>query len=99
MATYSELYDLFSNSDLVNKTAVAVIKKAQAILDEASPTVAEVDWAKEALLNPYGKGEELLRYVLASNSASTVAQILAATDATIQTNVDTAVDKINTGGV
>lgn len=94
MATYAELFDLRSNSGLRNKVAVAVAKKAQAIFDLATPTAKQVTWAGEAIENPVSKADALLNYVLAKNSASTVAQISAASDAAIQTNVDAAVDKI-----
>lgn len=99
MATYQELYDLGSNSALRNKIAVAVAIKAQTILDEASPTVAEVEWAKEALNAPLREADILMHYVLAANRAATTGQIVGATDSAIQTNVNAAVDKIISGGV
>ncbi len=98
MATYQELYDLRTNSDLRNKVAVAVIVKAQSLLDAATPTADEVTWANDAITNPVGKANQLLNYVLAVNKASTPANITGATDSAIQTNVDSAVDAIITGG-
>ena len=99
MATYEELFDLRSNSALKNKITVAVVKKAQALLDGATPSIAQVTWAKEAINNPIGKAESLMNYVLAANSASDVSTILGATDTAIQNNVDAAVDVIVSGGV
>lgn len=99
MATYLEIFGLRSNSDLQEKVAVAVVKKAQALLDGATPTAAEVAWANAAIKDPVGEADSLLNYVLAANSAATVSAITGATDAAIQSNVDTAVDALIAGGV
>ena len=99
MATYAELYDLRSDDELKNKIVVAVAVKAQTILELASPTTAQVTWASEAIDGPIQKATSLMNYVLAANKALTVAQIQAAADTAVQTNVDAAVDKIITGGV
>lgn len=98
MATYEELYSLRSDSNLRNKVAVAVAKKAQTLLDQTTPSSAEVAWADSALMNPVSKADYLLNYVLAANSDATAGQITSASDAAIQTNVNAAVDKIIAGG-
>lgn len=98
MATYTEIYDLRSNSDLRNKIVVAVAIKAAAILDSATPTAAQIAWAKAAIANPMGQADDLLVYVLAKNAALTAAQITGASDAAIQTAVNGAIDKIISGG-
>ena len=99
MATYLELHALRSDSDLQDKVVVAVAKKAQLLLDGATPTTAQVTWAKGALQNPRGTMDYLLNYVLAANSEATSAQISGATDADIQTAVNGAVDAIIAGSV
>jgi hypothetical protein len=99
MATYVELFDLRANDGLRNKIAVASIKKAQTLLDLALPTTNQVKWASGAIDNPMDKARQLINYVLAANSASTVSQITSASDATIQTNVNTAVDALIAGGI
>lgn len=99
MATYVELYDLRSNPTLLHKVTVAVVKKAQTLLDAATPSANALAWAKKALDNPPGVAQFLFYYVLAANSAASVAVILAASDATIQTNVDAAADKFIAGGL
>jgi len=98
MATYTEIFDLRRNSDLRNKIVVAVAVKAAAILDSATPTAAQVTWAKQAIANPMGQADDLLVYVLAKNAALTAAQITGASDAAIQTAVNGAIDKIISGG-
>ena len=99
MATYLELFTLRTDSNLQDRTAVAVTKKAQALLVAVTPTAAEVAWALAAIENPRSKADALLNYVLAANSAGSVAAIQAATDAAIQANIDTAVDAIIAGTV
>lgn len=99
MATYSELYTLHSDEALRHRVAVAVTIKAQALLDLASPTAAQVTWATEALMHPLAQTDQLFRYVLAKNNTLTVAQIQGATDANVQTQIGAAVDKIIAGGV
>lgn len=98
MATYAEIYDLRSSSDLRNKIAVAVAAKAQALIDAASPSAAQIIWANAAIANPLSKADPLLNYLLAKNRAMTVGQITAVSDANIQTAVDAAVDKLIAGG-
>lgn len=99
MATYKEIYDLRSNSDLRNKIAVAVLVKAQALLDLTTPTAKQVTWAKDAIGNPDAVAATLLNYLLAKNVALTTAQISAATDAAIQSAVNPVVDAIISGGI
>ena len=99
MSTYAELYDLRSNSALRNKIAVAVVKKAQSLLDGGTPTSTEVAWASNAISNPNQQAEKIVNYVLAANSAASTATILSASDVAIQANVDSAVDALIAGGI
>ena len=94
MATYSELFELRNNTALRNKVAVAVTKKAQSILDSATPTANQVAWANAALSSPLDMATKLYFYVLAANSAATIGQITSAADAVIQSNVDAAADAL-----
>lgn len=98
MATYAELYELRSDSELRNKVAVAATKKAQSLIDAASPTTAQISWANSAIVDPQAKAGPLLNYLLAANSALTVGQISGVSDANIQTAVNAAVDKLIAGG-
>jgi len=99
MATYAELFDLLSNSTLRNKVQVAVTKKAQSLIDIAVPNANQIQWANIALTNPERMLDKLYPYVLAANSGATSAAIQAATDSTIQTNVDAAADKLINAGI
>lgn len=100
MATYAELYDLRSDSALVNRVSVAVTKKAAAILALASPSAAQVAWADAALERPNREAEKLMGYVLAAApGGATKAQIASSADADVLTSVGVAVDKLIAGGV
>ena len=99
MATYTELFDLRSSSPLRNKIAVAAAVKAQALIAAANPTAAQIAWANAAIESPLGKADALMNYVLAANAALTTAQILGASDAAIQGQVNTAADALIAGGI
>ena len=99
MATYAEIFDIKSNAALRNKVAVACVVKAQGLIDEATPTNNEVAWANAAILNPVSMADKIMNYVLAANKSATKSQIESASDATIQTNVDAAIDKLIAGGI
>lgn len=96
-ATYIELFEYRSTADyqsLVNRVVVAVVVKAEAIASEATPTAEEIAWAVDALTHPRRKADAIINYVIAANKGLSIATITAATDASIQTNVNTAVDKL-----
>ena len=99
MATYSELFGLRTNTDLRNKIAVACTKKAQALVDQASPSADELAWANTVFSAPLAMADKIMAYVLAANSSATTSQIANATDAAIQTNVDAAAAKLIAGGI
>ena len=95
MAAYEDLRQLFGDSDLQNKTDVAVIISAETIRTEDAGTTNHVKrllWAKAAFSNPRGKSDEMLMALLASNSTATVEAIQGVTDAALQAKVAAAVD-------
>lgn len=98
MATYEELYVFRSDDELLRKVAVACAVKAQALIDSSTPTSNELTWSAATLSDPLAVAGQLLNYVLAANKSATPAQISAASDSTIQGNVDDAVDKLTAGG-
>ena len=94
-ATYQELAGVLENNTLSGKLRIAVVIKAHSILQEASPSAARVQWASEALVNPGAKIAQVLNYLVAANNAAAITAITAATDAVIQTNVDSAIDELH----
>lgn len=97
MATLLEIGQIVSEAgwgDLHTKVRSAATIKAAAIMNLATPTQAQLDWAQEAIKLPYKAGDEVIYYVVATNSSASIAQILGASDTAIQNNVNDAVDKI-----
>ena len=97
MATLLEIGSLPGSTGwdaLVKKVAAAVVVKAAAIINEATPTDAEKAWAKLALGDPRGQAGAIVFFAVGSNSTLTVAQILAANDTAVQNAVNDAVDKL-----
>ena len=101
MATYTELFELRQDSDLINRIAIAISIKAQVYIDGATPTTDQLNWSAKVLPPAGGRteAEKLLQYLLASNNTATISQITGSTDATLQTAVDDAVDALVGGGV
>jgi len=91
MATYLEVRDLFNDSDLTNRVAVAVLVSVKDKL-AVSPTTAEKAYAAKVFANPQAEAKKVLKYVLAVDNGSTVAQIQGVSDAALQTNVDAVID-------
>lgn len=98
MATYAELMTIATTSAgdvLKNQIKVGVIIAAKNILLESSATTnhtARLAWAKVAVTNPDVEAQKMLWAVLAQNNTATPAQITSATDATVQTAIDSAVN-------
>lgn len=94
MATYIELFNLRNNANLSNKIATASAIKAHAILAEALPSAERKAWAENALSDPSSVVPQLIWFLLADNASATVGNITGASDSTIQTAVNDAVDKM-----
>ena len=95
MATYQELFNLHSNSELRNKIAVAICVAADDIRIEDGAVenhANRIIWAKQAFANPIGMADQMLTSIIISNRAAEVGAILGATDAAIQSAVDAVVD-------
>ena len=90
MATYTEIRSLFQDSALLNRTGVATIVAANALLGGA-PTAASKAYAAACFADPEGEARKVLMAVLAANKALTVAQIQGVTDTNLQTAVDAVV--------
>ena len=93
MATLQELKSLMANSDLHEKVSSALVIAVQTVLD-GTPTVDQQKYAAHVFNNPAAEAKKALMSVLASNSAASVASIIGATDATVQTNVNDVIDTL-----
>ena len=97
MATYTELVTASNNSALVTRIQVACAVAADKIRLEADTTpnhANRVLWARNAFADPGAASKGILWSVLAQNRSATLAQIVAADDAAVQTAVDAAVDAV-----
>lgn len=93
MATYAELNGLYSNGDLMVKVSVACVIKAHSLL-QGTPSADQKTIAKAILENPPGYAKTVIKYVLAANANATPTQITDATDSTVQTHVDAAINAL-----
>lgn len=101
MALYVDLFQL-ANDDVVfrNRVTVACVVAAEAVRTEADTTANHVNrlaWAARVYADPVGESRRMLWAVLAQNAGATVAQITGATDGTIQSAVNAAVNVFATG--
>ena len=100
MATYTELYDLRTDSALRNRVAVACVVAAETVRLE-SPSVENhanrLAWAARTVADPETSARRMLWLLLAGNRAADVAAIRAATDEAIQAKVDAAVNLFAAG--
>lgn len=95
MATYAELLTASENEALRQKVRVACVIAAEVVRTEVGTTTnhaARLVWAKSVYADPSAVTQRMLWAVLAQNQAATIATILAATDSTVQTAVNAAVD-------
>lgn len=95
MATYDELLAANANTALLNKVRVAVVVAATTIMTEATATdnhQNRLKWAKEVFGDPAQAGSRMMWPVLAQNRVATLASIVGADDATVQTAVNNAVN-------
>lgn len=100
MATLSELSTLLNDGPLTDKCKAAGLIAANAIIAEVAGTpnhANRLKWAKKVFSDPVTQGTALLRAVLAANASATLTQINGASDATIQTAVNAAVDTLADG--
>ena len=94
MATYTDIRNLFSDSDVKNKVEVACVVKAYALINKTTPTADEITMAVSILESPTKTGAKIFLAVLAASKASNVSAIQSASDAQIQTTVDGVIDKL-----
>ena len=100
MATYLEIHNLHSNSDMLAKTAVAIGDAAIGVYEEAPGTDNHANrliWAKEALEAPGAMARKMYSSVLVANKGASVAAILSASDAVLLGNIIGVIDLYATG--
>lgn len=98
MATLAELKSLVAgetdDGGLRGKVLAAAGKKANAVVEASTPSAGLVAWAKETLMNPANKVDELLNAAVFANADQSIATIVGATDSAIESAVNAAVDAL-----
>lgn len=100
MATLSELWTLLEDPSLKEKVSAACLIAAEAIRVEDAGTANHANrllWARKVLEDPVKAGDDMLKAVLAANASAPLASITGASDSTIQTAVNAAVNIFATG--
>ena len=95
MATYDELATLEADPALVKKVEVALWVASETIAGEDPATTNHANrlkHAKQIFSNSDSFKNQYVKYVLAANKGATLATINAASDSTVQTNVNAAID-------
>lgn len=95
MAAYDELLLASEDAGFNKKVRVACIVAAEKIRVESTSVTnhaARVVWAKAVFADPVAEARRMSWAVLAQNRAFTYAQIVGASDASVQTAVDAAID-------
>lgn len=95
MATYQELLVASSDPTLNVKLRVAVVIAAEVVRTELVSTANHVNrlkWAMNVFQSPDAEAKRMIWAVLAQNAAATLASIVGASDATVQTAVNAAID-------
>ena len=98
MASYTELYTILSDRTLKNKVLIAVIVAADTVRGEDAGTTNHADrliWANAAFSAPHVEAEKAMMALLAANNTATLSNIISATDAAIQANVDSVIDVLS----
>jgi hypothetical protein len=95
MATYAELLGASTDPTLNNKIRVAVVIAAEVVRTENGATANHANrlvWAAKVFDSPDSEAKRMIWAVLAQNSNATLAAILGASDATVQSAVNAAID-------
>jgi endonuclease/exonuclease/phosphatase family metal-dependent hydrolase len=95
MATYNQLAAIENDanwSSFSEKVRIACIIKAATIMGDVNATSGQKAWAIACVKDARATMQNIRAMIVAANQAATVAQITGATDAAIQTNVNTAAD-------
>lgn len=100
MATFDELLAAARNTPLFDHVRVATFVAATDIMSEDPATANHANrlkWAKQVFQNPNAAGEKMMYPVLAQNRSAPIASITGASDATVLTAVQAAINVFATG--
>lgn len=90
MATNQEFFALRNNQALLERLSMSIAKACNTVFTENVATsnhAARLTWARNAIRNPYAEAEQAIWILFAANASSTVAQIQAVSDSTMDSAV------------
>ena len=94
MANYVDLDAVVDNSVLQEKVKVAAMVKAERWMEGLdTPTANQLAWARSMLRDPSRDIRGLVWAVVVKNKAAPVENITGASDATVQTHVDSIISQ------
>ena len=107
-ATYEELKTALGNQALKDKVEVAILVTVDKIIDgtdtgggfDGTNHANRLIWARRIMSDPEGSAKEAARFfplIIAAKRAASLAAILGASDAAVQTNVEETVDLFSDG--
>jgi hypothetical protein len=100
MATYAELIQAPQNIGLQQRVFVATVVAAESIRTENPATANHANrmkWAKAVFTNPSHEADRMMWAVLAANKDAAIGAITGASDASVQTAVNNAIDILADG--
>lgn len=97
MASLKELFDLSSDSELLNRITSAVVIAAEAIRNEDPGSAIRLAWAASAFESPRREARRMLWAMLAAHAGASAENITGASDEQVQSAVNDAVDVFATG--
>lgn len=95
MALYLDIFKLRNDRDFTARIEVATIVAAEEVRVEPQATANNANrviWARKVFEDPKRESVRMMWAVLAANRNATIAQILEATDATLQVRLNAAVN-------
>ena len=95
MALYLDLSAILGDASLTARCKIAGLVAADTVRQESSNTANHsfrLVWASKMLKQPDEEANRIVLAVVAQNASATVAQIIGASDSTLQTAVNGAID-------
>lgn len=95
MASYEEIFSLYSDSALRNRVEIAILSVADQVRNESATTAnhaARLVWARNVFVNPSTWLLPVFRLLLIANKALDASAISSATPTQIETQILGAVD-------
>ena len=94
MAKFEELFELRTNSEVLNRLPAPICVKCDSVLTVGNLSDVQKEWARQGYENPDSIKAKIIWPMLIANKDKTIAEIKTASEEAVQTNVDAAIDEI-----